>query len=183
MLDRHGIAGPYDRDRPPPAASQAQHHPIPVAKSPRRQGDTMQVQPYLFFDGRCDEALELYRKTLGAEVLMLMRFKDSPCAPPPGVTPPADKVMHACVRIGDTSVMASDGQCMGKASFQGFSLSLTVPDEAEADRLFAALGEGGQVQMPLTKTFFSPRFGMVADRFGVSWMILVAQQAQAAVAA
>jgi PhnB protein len=89
---------------------------------------------------------------------------------PPGSE---NKVMHACIRIGDTAVMASDGRCMGKPSFQGFSLSLTVKDETEADRLYAALGDGGQVQMPLTKTFFSPRFGMVGDRFGVSWMIIV----------
>ena len=135
----------------------------------------MQVQPYLFFDGRCEEAVEFYRRTLGAEVIMLLRFKDSPEPPQPGMVPPGaeDKVMHMAMRIGETTVMASDGRCMGKPSFQGFSLSLTVPSEAEAERLFAALGEGGQVQMPLAKTFFSPRFGMVADRFGVSWMILV----------
>ena len=136
----------------------------------------MQVQPYLFFDGRCEEAIEFYRKALGAEVEMLMRFKDSPEPPQPGMVPPGseNKVMHSCLRIGDTRVMASDGHCQGKPSFQGFSLSLTVPSAAEADRVFAALGNGGQVQVPLTKTFFSPRFGMVADRFGVSWMVLVA---------
>jgi PhnB protein len=137
----------------------------------------MQVQPYLFFDGRCEEAIEFYRKVLGAEVTMLTRFKDSPEPPQPGcMVPPGseNKVMHASFRIGDTTVMASDGQCGGRASFQGFSLSLTALDEAEAERLFAALADGGQVQMPLTKTFFAPRFGMVADRFGVSWMIVVA---------
>ena len=135
----------------------------------------MQVQPYLFFDGRCEEAVEFYKSTLGAKVEMLMRFKESPEPPQPGMVPPGseDKVMHACFRIGDTAVMASDGMCQGKPSFQGFSLSITASDEAEADRLFAALAEGGQVQMPLAKTFFSPRFGMVADRFGVSWMIIV----------
>lgn len=135
----------------------------------------MQVNPYLFFDGRCDEAMEFYRQALGAEVTTLMRFKDSPEPPRPGMVPPGaeNKVMHASFRIGDTTVMASDGRCMGQPSFEGFALTLTLPDEAEADRLFAALGEGGQVQMPLTTTFFSPRFGMVADRFGVSWMILV----------
>jgi PhnB protein len=135
----------------------------------------MQVNPYLFFDGRCDEAMEFYRQALGAEVTTLMRFKDSPEPPRPGMVPPGaeNKVMHASFRIGDTTVMASDGRCMGQPSFEGFALTLTLPDEAEADRLFAALGEGGQVQMPLTPTFFSPRFGMVADRFGVSWMILV----------
>ena len=132
----------------------------------------MQVQPYLFFDGRCEEALAFYRGALGAEVTMLMRFKESP---EPGVTMPGsgDKVMHASVRIGETTMLASDGRCQGAPSFQGFALSLTVPTEAEAERLFGALGDGGQVQMPMTKTFFSPRFGMVADRFGVSWMVYV----------
>ena len=136
----------------------------------------MQVQPYLNFDGRCEEAIEFYRRTLGAEVTMLMRFKDSPEPCEGGIVPPGaeDKVMHTSFRIGDTTVLSSDGRCQGQPSFQGFSLALTVPNEAEADRLFARLADGGQVQMPLTKTFFSPRFGMVADRFGVSWMILVA---------
>jgi PhnB protein len=133
----------------------------------------MQIQPYLFFDGRCDEAVAFYRRALGAEVTMLMRFKDSP---EPAVAPPenADKVMHAALRIGDTTILASDGRCQGQAKFQGFALSLTTVDAAEAERLLAALGDGGQVQMPLAKTFFSPRFGMVADRFGVSWMVYVA---------
>jgi PhnB protein len=132
----------------------------------------MHVQPYLFFDGRCDEALAFYREKLGAEVTMLMRFKECPdpatCAP--GA---ADKVMHAEFRIGDSTIMASDGRCEGQADFKGFSLTLTAADEAESKRLFAALGDGGQVQMPLGKTFFSPSFGMVADRFGVSWMVIV----------
>ena len=140
------------------------------------KGNAMQVQPYLFFDGRADEALEFYRKALGAKVEMLMRHKESPEPPPPGMLPPGceNKVMHACFRIGETAVMASDGKCAGKPSFQGFSLSLTVPNEAEAERLFASLADGGQVHMALGKTFFSPRFGMVADRFGVSWMVYVA---------
>ncbi len=133
----------------------------------------MQVQPYLFFDGRCEEAVEFYRKALGAEVTMLMRFKESP---EPGMCPPGagDKVMHASIRIGETTILASDGQCQGRPGFQGFALSLNVANDAEADRRFAALADGGQVQMPLSKTFFSPRFGMVADRFGVSWMVYVA---------
>jgi PhnB protein len=131
----------------------------------------MQIQPYLFFDGRCDEAIEFYRGALGAEATMLMRFKDSP---EPTSHGNEDKVMHANLRIGETTVLASDGRCLGRPSFQGFALSLTVSNESEAERLFAALGDGGQVQMPMTKTFFSPRFGMVADRFGVSWMIYVA---------
>ena len=135
----------------------------------------MKLQQYLFFDGRCEEAIEFYKKAIGVKVEMLMRHKDSPEPPQPGCLAPGseNKVMHACIRIGDTAVMASDGRCEGKPNFQGFSLSLTVETEAEADRLFAALGAGGQVQMPMAKTFYSPRFGMVADRFGVSWMVMV----------
>ena len=135
----------------------------------------MTIQPYLFFDGRCEEALEFYRRAIGAEVEMLMRFKDSPDPPPPGMVPPGseNKVMHASVRIGDSTILASDGCASGQPTFQGFSLSLTVRDEAEADRAFAALADGGEVRMPLGRTFFSPRFGMLADRFGVGWMIYV----------
>jgi PhnB protein len=133
----------------------------------------MQVQPYLFFDGRCDEAVEFYRKVLGAEVTVLMRYKDSPdpsmCSP--GTT---DKVMHMSFRIGDTTLLASDGHCTGQPNFQGFSLTLYAADDAEAERLFASLADGGQVRMPLAKTFFSSRFGMLADRFGVPWTIIVA---------
>ena len=132
----------------------------------------MLVQPYLFLDGRCEEALDFYRKTLGAQVEMMMRFKESPeqtMVPPDG----GDKIMHASFRIGDSTVMASDGRCLGQPAFQGFGLSLTVRDEAEADRVFGALSDGGQVQMPLTETFFSPRIGMVADRVGVPWMVIV----------
>ncbi len=137
----------------------------------------MQIQPYLFFEGRCEEALEFYKKALGAEVTMLMRIQDSPEPPPPGMHPPGSekKIMHASLRIGDATLMASDGRCQGKPSFQGFSLSLDARDEAQAKRLFGALAEGGQVHMPLGKTFFSPCFGMVADRFGVSWMVIVPQ--------
>jgi PhnB protein len=135
----------------------------------------MQVQPYLFFDGRCEEALAFYRKALGAEVTMMMRFKDSPEPCNEGMVPPGseDKVMHAAFRIGDSTLMASDGRCGGQPNFQGFALSVNAASEDEADRLFNALGDGGQVQMPMAKTFFSPRFGMVADRFGVSWMVIV----------
>jgi PhnB protein len=145
----------------------------------------MKVQPYLFFNGRCEEAIDFYKRVLGAEVLMLMRFSDAPESPPPGKMPPGSesKVMHACLRIGETEVMASDGMCSGKAAFEGVSLSLEVPNAAEADRLFAALGEGGQVQMPIGPTFFSPRFGVVADRFGVSWMVVTTPAAAAAAAA
>jgi PhnB protein len=143
--------------------------------TPTKNNPAKLVQPYLFFDGRCEEAIEFYRQALGAEVVMLMRFKDSPEPPQPGMCPPGsgEKVMHATLRIGDTMVMASDGRCEGKPNFQGFSLSLTVPTEAEAERFFTALTQGGQVVQPLTKTFFSPRFGMVNDRFGVCWMVLV----------
>ena len=137
----------------------------------------MQVQPYLFFNGRCEEALQFYGKAVGAKVEMLMRFKDSPEPQPPGMQVPADKVMHACVRIGDTAVMASDGMCNGTSSFQGFSLSLNARDDAEARRLFAALSEGGEVQMPLSPSFFASSFGMLTDRFGVGWMV-VAQKEQ-----
>jgi len=137
----------------------------------------MQTQIYLFFDGRTEEALDFYKKTLGVEVEMLMHFKD---APPPearqGCAPGSEnKVMHSCFKLGDQRVMASDGRNEGKPNFQGFALSLAAKDEAEADRLFSALGQGGQVQMPLMKTFFSPKFGMVQDKFGVGWMVLVSQ--------
>lgn len=136
----------------------------------------MQVQSYLFFDGRCEEALTFYRQSLGAEIQMLMRFKESP-EPSPSLPPGSEeKVMHASFRIGDTTLMASDGNCQGKPVFQGISLALTAANEVEAKRLFAALSDGGQVQMPLTKTFFSPAFGMAADRFGVSWMVMAAPQ-------
>ena len=133
------------------------------------------VQTYLFFDGRTEEAIEFYKRTLGAKVDMLMRFSESPDPPPPGMVPPGseNKVMHSSFHIGDTEVMASDGNCSGKTSFQGFSLSVSAADEAEANRTFNALADGGQVQMPLGKTFFSPCFGMVADRFGVGWMVIV----------
>jgi PhnB protein len=136
------------------------------------------VQPYLFFDGRCEEALEFYGMAVGAKAGMLMRFRDNP-EPQPGGMPPGTeaKIMHGTMLIGDAVIMVSDGRCGSKPKFEGFSLSLTAKTAAEADRLFAALSDGGQVQMPLTRTFFSDRFGMVADRFGVSWMILVEQAA------
>ncbi len=137
----------------------------------------MPVDPYLMFDGRCEEAIEFYKKAIGAEVLMLMRFKDSPAPAPEGRMPPGseNKVMHATLRIGGSNVMMSDGECQGKGKFAGFSLSLSVKDDAAVDKAFAALADGGKVHLPPTKTFFSSKFGMLEDRFGVGWMVIVAQ--------
>jgi PhnB protein len=133
----------------------------------------MLVQPYLFFDGRCEEALDFYKKKIGAQVEMMMRWRDNPdksaCTPQN-----ENKVMHAAVKVGDTMMLASDGRCEGKPTFQGFALTISAKSEAEAEKTFNALADGGQVQMPLTKTFFSPKFGMCADKFGVGWMVLVA---------
>ena len=133
----------------------------------------MQVQSYLYMDGRADEAIEFYKKTLGATVNMRLLFKDNPdhtCAPGS-----ENKVMHADISIGETRVLISDGHNKGQPNFQGFGLALTAKTVAEADRIFQGLAAGGNVTMPQTKTFFSPRFGMLADKFGVTWMILVAQ--------
>jgi PhnB protein len=134
----------------------------------------MQVDPYIFFDGRCDEAIAFYRDALGAEVSMLLRFKN---APDPSMIRPGteEKVMHANLRIGDATLLVSDGRCTGHPNFQGFSLTITAADEAEADRVFTALSDGGTVTMAMAKTFFSPRFGMLTDRFGVGWIVLVRQ--------
>jgi len=136
----------------------------------------MQVQPYLYFDGRAEEALEFYRAKLGAKVEAMMRYSEAPPPKPgqPSMVPPGagNKIMHANFKVGDSQLMASDGMCTGKPSFQGITLTLTAKDIGEAERLFAALADGGQVQMPLGETFFAQRFGMVADRFGVSWMVL-----------
>ena len=137
----------------------------------------MSVTPYLFFDGRCEEAIEFYKKALGAEVGMMMRFNETPEPHPPGMCPPGseNKIMHASLRINGASIMASDGRAQGKPKFEGFALSISPKDEADAERVFKALADGGQVQMPLGKTFFAKSFGMVADRFGVGWMIIVEQ--------
>jgi PhnB protein len=137
------------------------------------------VQPYLFFGGRCEEALNFYRTALGAELQMLARFKESPEPQPDLPDCFDDKVMHASLRIGQTMLMASDGRCEGPVNFDGFSLSITVPDEAEAERVFAALSEDGLVSMPLEKTFWAPKFGMLQDRFGVGWMVSVEHKPQA----
>ncbi len=139
----------------------------------------MKVEPYLMFEGRCDEALEFYRRALGAEVTMLMRYKDNPepaagegCVDGSGPRPTPEMVMHASFTVGDTQIMASDGMGSGHASFQGTSLALSPVNAADAKRYFDALADGGKVQMPLTKTFFSQAFGMVADRFGVPWLVV-----------
>src|SRR5690349_17410159 len=134
----------------------------------------MAIEPYLNFDGRCEEAINFYKKALGAEVTMLMRFKECPEPHSPGMMAPGseNKIMHASMRIGGANVMASDGYCKGQSNFGSITLSLSVADEAAADRAFNALSDGGKVHMPLTKTFFSPRFGMLADKFGVPWMIV-----------
>jgi PhnB protein len=133
----------------------------------------MHVQPYLNFDGRCDEALEFYKQAIGAKVGMLLRFKE---APDKSMISPGseEKVMHSAVQVGDSTVLMSDGRCTGKPNFNGIALTISAKTEAEADKLFNGLAEGGQVTMPLAKTFFSPKFGMVADKFGVGWMVLVA---------
>ena len=132
----------------------------------------MAIQPYLFFNGRTEEALEFYRNTLGAEILMKMRFKEAPGSPP-GVQPPPDAIMHSAFRIGDSQVMASDGmQADGKPKFQGFSLTYNARDEADARRRFDALAKEGQVQMPFGETFFAKAFGAVQDKFGMSWMVI-----------
>ncbi len=163
-----------------------QRHFAPLMPIHSPQEITMQVQPYLFFEGRCQEALAFYKKALNAEVTAMMRFSEMPATPDSaastgcaeGPTPPPDSIMHASFKVGQTEVMASDGMSQGKAEFKGFSLSLSPATEAEAQKIFAALGEGGQVQMPLAKTFFSPCFGMVADKFGVSWMVVVPGEMQ-----
>jgi PhnB protein len=141
----------------------------------------MLVQPYLMFGGRCQEAIDFYRDAIGAEVQCVMRFREAPEQPPPGMIPDnwGDKVMHSAFKVGDTLVMASDGCDSTGTSFQGISLALTVANEAEAERTFSALSDRGQVTMPLAKTFFSPSFGTLNDRFGVSWMVVVEAEAKA----
>lgn len=142
--------------------------------------DNRVVQAYLFFNGNCEQAVEFYRKALGAEVEMMMHFKESPEPPPPGMVPPnwGDKIMHTSFKVGQTTVMASDGCGPEAKGFQGFSLSLAVATEVETDRYFNALADGGKVNMPLTKTFWSPRFGMLEDKFGIGWMINVVPPVQ-----
>lgn len=133
----------------------------------------MSIQPYLFFGGRCEEAVEFYQKAVGAELRMMMRFKEAPEKQPDLPECFADKIMHASLQIGDSVLMASDGRCEGAQTFEGFSISITLPDEGEAERVFSALSEGGLVTMPLEKTFWSPKFGILQDKFGVGWMVSV----------
>lgn len=133
----------------------------------------MHIDAYLSFEGRAEEAINFYRKALGAEVVMLMRFKEAPPEVTAQMAPgSADKIMHAALRIGDSMVMLSDGHCTGQNAFKGVSLSMTAKDEAEVQRRYAALAEGGQAQLPPHKTFFAHCFGMLADRFGVQWMVI-----------
>ncbi|MBV1698650.1 MAG: VOC family protein [Hyphomicrobiales bacterium] len=131
----------------------------------------MDIQPYLAFEGRCEEAIEFYKKAIGAKVDMLMRFRD---APDQSIVTPGnkDKVMHAALRAGDTQLLMSDGRCTGNPNFSGIALALSTASDADAERMFNALAEGGTVNMALTKTFFASRFGMLADKFGVGWMVL-----------
>lgn len=134
----------------------------------------MRVEPYLFLDGACEEALTFYRDVLGAEIVVMMRFSERPESEDAMPIPPGseNKIMHAEFRIGDSLIMASDGECGGKAKIEGVSLSIAVKTADEAERIFAVLSAGGTIQMPIMETFFSPRFGMAADRFGVSWMVI-----------
>jgi PhnB protein len=131
----------------------------------------MAIEPYLFFEGRAEEAIDFYKSALGAKVVAVMRYKENP---EPQHNPPGsdEKVMHSLLRFGDAGVMISDGNCGGRPAFQGFALTLEASDEADAKRKFSALSQGGQVQMPLGETFFARSFGMVADKFGVSWMVI-----------
>ena len=140
----------------------------------KKDNQPAKIDNYLFFNGRCEEAVEFYRQALGAEVLMMMRFKDSPdkSTIAPGTE---NKIMHATLKIGETTLMASDGRCQGQPNFDGFSLSIPARNPDEAEKLFAALADGGKVGMPLGKTFFSPSFGMTEDKFGVGWMVIVPQ--------
>jgi PhnB protein len=139
----------------------------------------MSIQVYLFFNGKCDEALDFYKQTLGAEVEMLMRYRENPEPMPPGAIPDGfeNKVMHCSFRVGDTTVMASDGNCADAATFDGFTLHISAPTPEEAERLFDALKDGGRITMPIAKTFWATRFGMLVDRFGVHWMVSTVEQA------
>ncbi len=136
----------------------------------------MNVQPYLYFGGKSEEAIEFYKGAVGATVEVVMHFKDMP-ADQKSMMPPGSesKVMHACIKIGDSPIYISDGDCGGTTKFEGVTLTINASNDAEADKLFDALGKGGQVQMPLAETFFATRFGMLADKFGVSWMVIAAK--------
>jgi PhnB protein len=150
----------------------------PDAPARGAQEEAMHIQPYIYFEGRCEEAIEFYRKALGAELVMMLRNREIPEPQEPGRLPPGseDKVCHAAVQVGESLLLFSDGSCRGEPDFQGFSLTLNADDPAEIERWFAALLEGGEVRQPLTTTFFSPRFGMVQDRFGMLWTLVAAQE-------
>lgn len=137
----------------------------------------MKIQPYLFFEGRCDEALKFYRDRIGANVGRIMRYSESPTPPPPGMAPmPGDKIMHTYFTVGDSEIMASDGHCSGQPDFKGVSLTLMTPDADDARRKFDALADDGQPFLPMHETFFSPAFGMLKDRFGVNWIVMCAPE-------
>ena len=131
----------------------------------------MKVQPYVFFDGKCDEALQFYQRALGAKVNALMRFSEAPDQSQ--IKPESkNKVMHSAFQIGETEILASDGYCLGAPAFQGFALTINAANSAEALKLFTGIAEGGKIQMPLEKTFFAASFGIAVDKFGVSWMVI-----------
>ena len=132
----------------------------------------MRVEPYLMMSGRCEEALEFYKQAVNAQVVMILRMKDAPDAPPMPMPPNwGDKIMHCGFTIGQTLVMASDGMSEERVDFSGVTLSITADDETQARRMFDALSASGKVFMPMGKTFWSPCFGMCADKFGVNWML------------
>lgn len=135
------------------------------------------IAPYLFFAGRCEEALDFYRDSLGARVEMVMRYSESPEPVPPDRLQPGfeNKIMHASFRVGEAIIMASDG-CDDRAHFDGFQLALSVATEVEAHQAFNALANGGNIIMPLVRTFWSPCFGMLTDKFNVGWMVMVPGQ-------
>ena len=133
----------------------------------------MKVESLITFGGRCEEALEFYKKSVGAEVTALMRWKESPDAAMKGPPGYGEKIMHANFRIGETQLMAEDGLGDKAAEFKGMTLAIEAADDAEAKRVFTALGEGGKVTMALMKTFWTSSFGMLTDKFGVPWVVNV----------
>ena len=135
----------------------------------------MHINPYLIFDGRCEEAFRFYEKCFKGKIIAMLTHKGTPAE---AHVPAAwiDKILHARLDIGDQVLMASDAPPGRYEKPAGFSVSLQVKDPAEAERLFNALAEKGEIRMPLEKTFWSPRFGMLVDRFGIPWMINCEEQ-------